>query len=265
MNARRHQERPLRLIHVQPTGPRSGLEGESWRRDEYGIDPRSGSWATAGTPLEPDARTAVLLELDPERALLTAPSTATPVGADGSGRLSAAVLIATAAERQLQRDLDRLRRYERFVVLADLLAAADSPSTVFETLRERLAPVIDAWITLVFCRVRSNGAGSPTTLRSIPTPGLGNAQLSLEASPAAPLPHLGQLSWDDTVEPGDLLAPVRRIFEATPIRRMAYASIGDDAIVFVADRRAGREFGAQDWDMLRVVIRQAEAAIKRQG
>ncbi len=215
--------------------------------------------------MEPDARTAVLLEFEPEGALLTAPATAMPVGADGSDRLSAAVLIATVAERQLQRDLDQLHRYERFVVLADLLAAADSPSTVFETLRERLAPVIDAWITLVFCRVGSNGAGSPTTLRSIPALGLGSARLSLEASAAAPLPHLGQLSWDDPAEPGDLLEPVRRIFEATPIRRMAYAAIGDDAIVFVADRRAGREFGAQDWDILRVTIRQAEAAIKRLG
>lgn len=267
MSTRRFHERPVCLIHVRSTNPRNGGAGNTWHRDEHRFDPRTGTGATATTwdpESSPDGPTAVLLEIDGDRALLLPPSSASAIHVDGPERLDHAIALAAGAERALRRDLDRLRRHERLVVLADLLASADTTSDIFQALSENLAPVIDVWITLVFYRAR-DGAELPATLRPIPAPELGSERLSLEASPGGPLPHLGQLSWNDPLEPGDLLAPLRRIFEATPIRRMAFAAIGEDAIVFVADRRAGREFEAQDWDLLRVAVRQAEAALRRHG
>lgn len=266
MNTRRFHERPLRLVHVRPADPGDAETSGTWRHDGYRLDPQAESWVSIQDPVpEPGERAAVLLELYGGRALLLAPSPVTPVPLDGPGRLSDAAALAADAERGLRRDLDRLRRYERFIVLADLLAAAESPSDVFGALGEHLASIIDAWVTVVFRQESKGGTGRSAILRPLPASGLRLERFALEVTPDAPLPHLGLLSWNEPPEPGDPFAPLRTIFEATPVRHMAYAAINGDAIVLVADRRSDREFGAQDWDLLRVAIRQAEAALRRLG
>lgn len=263
MRTRRSHERPVRLIHVLSTSSReSGREG-TWRRDEYDVDP-AGSWTRADACLEPGVHTAVLLELERDRALLTTPSTTTSIGPNGSGRLARAAGLAAAAESELQRDLDRLRRCEHFVVLADLLAGAESRSDVFEALVEHLPGIVPAWKAVVFHRPADRG--NPIALSAIGGEELGLAEARWQGLSGQPLPAVALLDREAVAESEDPLATLgRAVFDRTSAIRLACAGIEDAAIAVVAERRTGRDFSPQDWDMLRVASRQAAAALDRLG
>lgn len=257
-------ERPVRLIHVRLTAPREGEGDRTWQRDEYEIDPRSG--AHAPVPAEPGSkvRAAVLLEVDGKPVLLTPPSTPAAIGPIDADRLPTAMALAAAAERAIRREGDRLQRCERFVVLADLLASAESPSDVFDALVEYLPRIVDAWQALVFHGIQRNGSG--VALGGVGVVGLETVEIAGQGLPDFVFPAVALL--DREALPGfeDPLAQLgQALFERTPATRLACAGIGPEALAVVIERRSGRDFSPQDWDMLRVASRQAAAALDRLG
>lgn len=229
------------------------------------LDPWAESWIQATrTDQEKEGSVAVLLEVDPRQALLLSSSGSMPVGLDGPGWLGEAMTRLAAAERDRRRDLDRLHRCERFLVLADLLATARGPADVLESLAEHVPPIVGAWKALVLSRVPEDGRPSGGVVRVVAGDRHAIADVELEASVDLPLPALGLLERDQLPEPEEPLAGIARaFFDRTPAVRIAWAAIRASAILLVADRRRTQTPGPGDWDLLRVVTRQAAAALDR--
>lgn len=265
MITRRYLERPVRLIHFCRTNTSGRHSAETWRRDEYLIDPWAGSWApaTVGADSEPGS-VAVLLEIGDEEALLLTPSGAAPVRVDVLRRFGEVMSLAAAAERDHRRELDRLRRCERFLVLADLLATARSRSDIFDSLVEHVPLIVGTWEALVLSRAAEDGAHARSALRVVAGDLHGMTVIELQPAPVLPVATVGLLERDPLPETGEPLSGLARaFFSRTPAVRLAWAAINGEAILVVIDRRSTSGPRPGDWDLLRVVTRQAAAALDR--
>lgn len=171
-------------------------------------------------------------------------------------RLAGRVLEAQRAASRRRR---RSAQLDTYLLLSERLVRAACPVDVWAALLSHTTDIVGGSSTLILAQSPSRGAGD----------GLGwKASLELEGRlPELPAELVERLAARDTptlVERGHDDArslALEPLLAATGAVRMACANLGRHGLVFVVERRASREFCADDWHLLRLIARQAELSL----
>lgn len=155
--------------------------------------------------------------------------------------------------REWLRRWRRLQLPEQLASFSEALDAARRPAEVHALLSAHAREIVGAYVCLVFL------PGGDGRLRPLPDPRLADdAQLWL-----APATGRGTaLLTPEDVQTGPGLAGLAPLFDDMGAVALAFAPYGGGAAVLV-ERRREREFEAVDWELLRTLCAQAEAALHR--
>ncbi len=178
-----------------------------------------------------------------------------------SGRLASA---ASYARRVRARALRRQEGRDALLLLGERLIRARSVDEVSDALLELTARVVGGAAALLALRVGIGTAAGPLAWRSSPIGPRSTLPTlpPLSAEAASRLSISGVVS-EESLQPGDPLAGLGPVFEATRASRLAFVALGRHGTLFVAERRPEREFDPEDWHLFGVLARQAEAAFDR--
>lgn len=182
-----------------------------------------------------------------------------PRGEGGAELLVRAGRGASAWRREQIREAHRLRLPERLIAFSDDLAGAQLPGEVAAALVRHCPRIVGGFCAVLFARHAPGhemelweGGGEDPQLKRI----------RLEADPRFSRP--GLITADDARPgTGSPLAPLAPLFERLRACLLAAVPFGDHGSLFLVERRGDRRFEPEDWDLLRTVARQAEAALER--
>lgn|GEM_PF-6178907 len=171
---------------------------------------------------------------------------------NGNGHAAAARPPGRAAWLRLWR---RVQLPDRLVAYGEQLARARTEDDVYAALAAHAVRIVGGYTGLVFV---PRGPGS--ALRPALDPGLrfDPELLSIPEPPASP-GVIGPAAADT----GGPFAALRPLFTAERAAALALAPFGARGTVVVVERREGRAFTGDDWELLRVLSLQAEAALER--
>jgi GGDEF domain-containing protein len=149
----------------------------------------------------------------------------------------------------------RLQLPDRLAAYGEQLARARAESDVYAVLAAHAVRVVGGYACLVFVP-----RGSPAVLRPAVDPGLrcDAALLAIAEAPACP-GVVGPVH----AAAGGPFAGLRPLFEEEGAAALALAPFGARGTLALVERRRGRAFAADDWELLRVLGVQAEAALER--
>jgi GGDEF domain-containing protein len=187
-------------------------------------------------------------------------STSAPVTDTGRGRQVTGSAGISDAEwkRDWLRGWRRLQLPDQLAAYREELDRARTPAEVYDTLTEHAVRIVDGYTCVLF-PPQENAA----RLRPVPNPRLrfDTGLLSLPSSP--PLPRAGLIAADAALGSESPFANLAPLFSEERAASLAHAPFGNGGAVFLIERRHGRVFETEDWDLLRVLSLQAEAALER--
>jgi GGDEF domain-containing protein len=160
-----------------------------------------------------------------------------------------------AARREWLRQWRRLQLPDRMAAFGEELARARTETAVYATLTTHAARMVGGYLCLLFLP-----NGGSTRLRPVAEPRLRcNADaLSITEPPAVP----GVIS-EATLPAGGPYASLRPLFSEEGAAWLLLAPFGTRGTVVLVERRGERTFAPEDWDVLRILASQAEAALER--
>jgi diguanylate cyclase (GGDEF)-like protein len=232
----------------------------------YVIDAENG--VSASRPNQPGWRldaSAFLLDLgEASDAVLVVGPELRPIerGDGGPGLLNRAAAGAAAWRRERARALRRLKLPDRLLAFTEELNRAHSVETVCATLMEHVGRIVGGYTGLVFLH-ESTGPDSEALYpvkHGWISSGLVGSALSADLRFGGP-----GLVRDDEVIPGtgSPFGSLAGVFREVGACAVAYVPLGDRGLLLLVERRQGRTFEADDWDLLRSIARQAEVALER--
>ena len=258
--ARRPRDLPLRIVVAAPgeaEGAPPALKVKAFR-----ITPEGEAAAPTTVRLGKDTGSAFLLDFgEGEEVMLLAGAEARwlPRGEGGPELLERAAQGAAAWRKEQVRNAHRLQLPERLIAFSDDLARAQLPDEVAAALVEHGPRIVGGFRALLFVRGAGEGqlllwagADDDATLR----------RLAIEPHPRFLRP--GLITADDArAGTGSPLASLAPVFDRLRACVLAAVPFGDDGTLFLVERRGDRRFEPEDWDLLRTVARQADAALQR--
>ncbi|HEX7241738.1 MAG TPA: sensor domain-containing diguanylate cyclase [Longimicrobiaceae bacterium] len=259
---RRREDRALSLLLASPRPEEEDERSEPQRFRlemtgcETGVEPARGREPFA-TP-NPE-ETVLLLDLGAEDAVLVAGAVIRriPRGAGSEDLLTRAAAGAAAWRDERLRTWRRYQLPEKLIAFSEQLNEADSAEEVCRALTEHVLRMVDGYMALLF--LREDGGFRPMESRAF---GTEVRDMELPAHPRFTRP--GLLSEPEArSDTGSPFAPLAPIFEEARAAILAHVPVGDDGILWVVERRDDRVFTPDDWEVLRTLAGQAEAALKR--
>ena len=147
---------------------------------------------------------------------------------------------------------------------SERLSRARCVAEVTDALLEQTTAVVEGHAALVALRPVGGGQSGPLPWHSAlrGPDGVPPAFPPLPADAAVRLSISGVVGAEACVA-GDPLLALAPVFEGTGAARFAFVGLGRFGTLFLAERRPDREFDPDDWHLLGVVARQAEAALER--
>jgi GGDEF domain-containing protein len=160
-----------------------------------------------------------------------------------------------AARREWLRQWRRLQLPDRMAAFGEELARARTEAAVYATLTSHAARMVGGYLCLLFLP-RSGAA----RLRPVAEPRLrcNPEMLSILEPPAVP----GVIS-EATLPAGGPYAGLRPLFDQEGAAWLLLAPFATRGTVVLVERRGERTFAPEDWDVLRILASQAEAALER--
>lgn len=185
-----------------------------------------------------------------------------PRGQGGSELLGRAAAGAIAWRRERARALRRQQLPDRLLAFSEELNRAYTHTSVYQTLMAHAGRIVGGYTGVIYL-YDNNGAGEEG-LYPLEHPwvslGLKDCTLSADLRFRGP----GEVRADEvlpgTGSPFDNLSPLIR---ETGAATLYYVPLRDAGLLFVIERRKGRNLDAEEWDLLRSVGRQAELALER--
>jgi len=157
------------------------------------------------------------------------------------------------------RDAHRLRLPERLIAYSDDLAGAQVASDVARALVEHCPRIVGGFCALLFA---AETAGQP--LRPWESGGDDPVLRQMTVQPDPRFARAGLVTADEARGgTGSPLAALAPIFDRLRARLLAGVPFGGSGVLFLVERRSDRCFEPEDWDLLRTVVRQAQAALER--
>jgi len=149
----------------------------------------------------------------------------------------------------------RLQLPDRLAAFGEQLARARTERDVYTALTTHAVRIVGGYTCLVFVP-----RGSAPALRPAVDPGLrfDPELLSIPEPPASP-GVIGPVA----AAAGGPFAALRPLFTEERAAALALAPFGARGTVVLVERREGRDFTADDWELLRVLALQAEAALEQ--
>lgn len=278
MPARRLEDRVGRVVLVPcppglPTGAKIGGTIAHARLElrPFSLERGAADLGTLPAASRPDPLHAILaINLHGDDLLLVTGGEIVRLPQAGGGealprRLAAAAADARSAyARALRRNASR----DAFLLLSERLTRARCADDVGDALVEQMPLVVEGFAALLAMRAPDAAESGPLVWRSaLAGPG---ARVDPSLPPLPPLTaeaaSLFSISGVVTVDEcaaGGRLAGLAPVFEATGAAKLAFVGLGRFGTLFLAERRPEREYDPDDWHLLGVVARQAEAALAR--
>lgn len=222
------------------------------RREDRALEDASSTGPAAGLPHIAVSWLQDLLRTEFAEGLSTGAPVVLPAGARGDDDDQALLAVW---RREWLRRWRRLQIPEQLAAFTESLEGARRPEEVHRLLAEHAREMVGAYVCLVFLPAADG------RLRPLPDPRLPTAE-ELWLGPATGRDTV--LLGPDDVRGGADLLGLAPLFEETRAVALAFAPYGGGAAVLV-ERRREREFQELDWDLLRAVCAQAEAALHRVG
>ena len=149
----------------------------------------------------------------------------------------------------------RLQLPDRLTAYGEQLARARAEHEVYTALTTHAVRIVGGYTCLVFVP-----RGSAPALRPALDPGLrfDPELLTLSEPPASP-----GVIGSPAAAVGGPFAALRPLFTEEGAAALAVAPFGARGTVVLVERREGRAFTADDWELLRVLSLQAEAALEQ--
>ncbi|HET7461419.1 MAG TPA: GGDEF domain-containing protein [Longimicrobium sp.] len=160
-----------------------------------------------------------------------------------------------AARREWLRDWRRLQLPDRMAEYGEQLNRARGEGDVYRALTEHAVRIVGGYLCLVFLPQDGRAPLAPLPherLRCDP------AALRIAEPPAAP--GVIDAAAAEAAGPFSALHP---LFRDEGAALLALAPLGAVGTVVLVERRGERSFGVEDWELLRIVSAQAEAALER--
>lgn len=165
------------------------------------------------------------------------------------------------AQRAATRRRKRSNQLDTHLLLSERLVRATSPADVWAALLAHTTDAVGGSATLILVRSQTSETSGASEWKASselegPLPEL-PADLALRLA-TTDTPTLIEREHDD---PHSMtLGPLLR---ATGGIRIACSGLGRHGLLFAVERRASRDFGADDWHLLRLISRQAELSLDR--
>lgn len=182
-----------------------------------------------------------------------------PRGAGNGDLLERAARGAAAWRREQLRTLHRLQLPERLITYAERLSQAETAESVLAALVEHTPRIAGGYCALLFQADAAGGPLQPVELEPA------QQRLAPVALPAnARLERSCLISAEDALsDTGSPFTPLAPLFVDLGARTLAGVPFDRRSVLFLVERRADRTWEPEDWDLLRTVARQAEAALQR--
>jgi diguanylate cyclase (GGDEF)-like protein len=182
-----------------------------------------------------------------------------PRGAGGRDLLERAGSGAAAWRREQLRALHRLHLPERLITYAEHLGRAQTEEAVLAALVEHTPRIAGGYCALLFSSPSGGGPLEPVEPERVQHR---LARVALPRNPRLERPCLitAANALSDTGSPFTPLAPLFRDLDACSLAAVPF---NGRSLLFLVERRTDRTFEPDDWDLLRTVTRQAEAALER--
>lgn len=233
---------PAPEMHAYDIGPEGGVErvssaAESWHEDLLLLDVGD--------------EEAILVTGDEIRHL--------PRGEGDEDLLSRVASGVTTWQREYLRVQRRFRLPDQLLAYWSQLCRARSIPEVCEALSEHATRVVGGYTALVYL---SPSEGAP--LEPVATPRFSGECPGVTLSPPDRRYRSELITASDaladTASPFSGLAP---LFQALGAATLLHVPVGRSGVLFLVERRRKRTFGADEWDLLRTLARQADGAIER--
>ena len=258
--SRRPRDLPLRIVMAAP--PEGDLGTPAMDVRAYRIDPDGDVTAPSALRVGMDTGSVFLLDFgtgDEVMLLAGAEARWLPRGEGGADLLERASRGAGAWRREQVRDAHRLRLPERLIAYSDDLAGAQVASDVARALVEHCPRIVGGFCALLFA---ADTAGEP--LQPWEWGGDDPLLRRMTVQPDARFTRAALVTADEARGgTGSPLAALAPVFDRLRATLLAGVPFGDQGVLFLVERRADRRFEPEDWDLLRTVARQAEAALER--
>jgi diguanylate cyclase (GGDEF)-like protein len=180
-------------------------------------------------------------------------------GVGGRDLLDRAARGAAAWRREQLRVLRRLHLPERLIAYAEQLGRAQTEEAVLAALVEHTPRIADGYCAVL---LSAEAGGGPLRPVEPEPPHHRLAPVSLPPNPRLERPCLitAEQALSDTGSP---FAPLAPLFQDLGARALAAVPLNGRSLLLLVERRTDRNFEPEDWDLLRAVARQAEAALER--
>lgn len=156
----------------------------------------------------------------------------------------------------------RLQVVDRLLVFAEELACANSVEEVYSVAMQHVPRVVDGYACIVFGAPQPHPSAERIYPVHHPMVSFGVHDLSLPGQVRYTGPELIE-SAHVFGEVHSSFTPLQWIFHECQLAKAAFIPVGDSGGLLLAERRADRNFGADDWHLLRSVARQIELALER--
>jgi diguanylate cyclase (GGDEF)-like protein len=257
---RRPRDLPLRIVVAAPS------DGEGTLRpmdvNAYRITPQGEAGSPSALRAGMDGGSVFLLDFGSgEQVMLLAGAEVRwlPRGEGGAELLERAARGAAAWRREQIREAHRLRLPERLIAFSDDLARAQLPDEVAAALVEHCPRIVGGFCAVLFTlpegqdelRLWEGCSDDPVLKR-----------MRLQRDPRFTRPGL-ITAEDARPGTGSPLASLAPLFERLRACLLAAVPFGPAGLLLLVERRGDRRFEPEDWDLLRTVARQSEAALER--
>jgi hypothetical protein len=193
--------------------------------------------------------------------LLAAASDVSVVGpaTDGEALQRRVVDAALEAQRAQRRRSRRAHQREAFLLLVEGLLRAEEPEEVFGALLSRTAAIVGGHQMLLARRSADAGEGSDLEWRSVPP--LAAPPAPLAGRLASRLSVSGVATAAEVRRPGSAWADLAPLLASTGAAAVAWVGLGPHGVLFLAERRADRQFDPDDWHLLHLAARLADVTL----
>jgi diguanylate cyclase (GGDEF)-like protein len=212
--------------------------------------------------LIPASDSVFVLDAGGEEAILIFGATVRRVPRRDGGQdlLDRATSGALAWKRELLRSARQVRRADQVIAFADRLSVAKSKSETIRTLCDFVTRIIGGFTTLVLERERDEELMWPAEESA----GL-SSELWSRGIPFVPrFMRSGLITAEDArPDTGAPFAALSSLFSEERVAAIAHQPLDEQRIVCLLERRDGRIFEPEDWDLFRTLTRMAGGALER--
>jgi len=264
---RRLDDEAAELLIAAPGPPPTGsphAEGDAPATLQlfgYRVDPRGPHFYSLPDPSAPRGDVTLLLDVGGPHMLFVAGASVRRIakGRDHREMLERAALGTLTWKQERLRVSRRIDLVDRVIAYTDRLSEAVSPDEIYHTLVESAVAIVGGYGAVLILRESEDG---PLYVRSSTVETVRISEMTVTHHPRFSRPGILRAS-DASAETGSPFAHLASLFTDLKAVSIAHQPVGDEAVLFLLERRRGRLFEAEDWDLLRTLAKQAATALER--